>query len=328
MEVYNQIRWDRLEELEVDIEFIRRVVKEEYGYELREVSITELRENISRYVDIREEKLLDRIEDSTYKKANLFTIKKFKKNVNIPIIDELTSMLNVYFMEMNSIGDVKELDEQFVITDYKKDDKFAIIKMARKFTTIIQSPNEDDGSIDEFEKEIYDCCKFYIDLEMNLVIMYFNDVKESNMGPSKEITYKKSCFRNFFNGVSSKNLVRFFVNMQLEDYFKIYMEEKRNNNERKSVSIIEATSQDDDIAEKSLIRSVNKDCEHSDKRLDAIEYDIENEGLTISEIETLIDGNTIDIKMTGEITCIDTFLYKEVVIGVCREFFGGYELLQ
>ncbi|MPN01924.1 hypothetical protein SDC9_149137 [bioreactor metagenome] len=156
--------------------------------------------------------------------------------------------------------------------------------------------------------------------------MFFNDIKGNSNSISQEITAKKAAFRALFNNVSNKNIIKYYTNMYLEKYFKDYMEDKRKENERKLISIIEASSLDDRDSEKSLIRSVKRDYVHNEKRLSAIENDIENEGLTISEIECRIDNSIIDLKMDGEISCINNFFDKEVIKNVCEEFFNGYKL--
>lgn len=331
MNKYNSIRWNRLKELGIDFKYIKKTVKNKYDYEIKEKTIDKFIEGINNYKDINEIELLNIIEDETYKKASIFSIVQYKKNKNMPIIQDMTSMLNAYFIEKNEINidptDCNyELDEIFRVTEYIQKEKFAVIKLARRINVKIIEPI-DDGTIDEDEKEIYDCCKFYIDIVNKLIIMFFNDIKESDMNPAKEITYKKSAFRSLFDGVTNKNMVRYFMNEYLEAFFKEYMKEYKNGENRKLISIIEATSNGED-EERSLIRSVKKDFIHNKKRLEAIEYDIENEGLNISEIECCIKGNFIDIKMGGEITCINTFLYKEVIEDVCKEFFEGYTILQ
>lgn len=329
MNRYDLIRWDRLKELGISFEYIKTNVKNIYNYEIKEKTIDSFIDNIANYKDIKVIELLNILENEAYKKAYVFSIVQYKKNKNMPIIQDMTSMLNAYFIEKNDIqsdSNKYKLDEIFRITEYIQKDKFAVIKLARVIQTKIVEPM-DDGTIDEFEKEIYDCCKFYIDIDNKLVIMFFNDIKESDTNPAKEITYKKSAFRSLFDGVTNKNMVRYFMNEYLEEFFKEYMKEYRNKDNRKLISIIEATSNEGD-EERSLIRSVKKDFTHNIKRLEAIEYDIENEGLNISEIECCIKGNFIDIKMGGEITCINTFLYKEVIGDVCKEFFNGYTVLQ
>lgn len=334
MNKYNEIRWERLIEVGLDIGYLKKKVKEIYNYEIRENSVDLFIENISKYKEIKQIELLNQLEEETYKKAHVFNIKKSEKNKDNPIIDELTTMLNILFKEKNEItfndGEYfyGELTSAYKVTFYKCNNKFAIIKLARKFSFIEQTVNE-DSTIDEDQKNIYDCCKFYIDLEEGLIIMFFNDIKEGNLSPSKEITLKKSSFRQLFSNVNSQNMVKHHLNLYLENYFRDYMKEKRDENEKKLLSIIEATSLNIGAEEeRSLIRSVNREYKHSIKRLEAIEDDINNEGLTISEIESCINGNSINVKKGGEMFCTNTFFYKEVIDDVCKELFGEYKLLQ
>lgn len=331
MKDYNSIRWERLEEIEVEFSYIKFVVKKLYKYQIRENGVSDFIKNIENYRDIDQCELLNILEEETYKKAAIFSIRQYKKNKEMPIIDDITNpVLKLLFKEKNDIhlnNDEYydgELDSCFKVTYLHKSDNFVEIKMAR-IVDITVNENLDDGTENLFQMTLYDCCKFIIDINNKLVIMFFNDIKNNNTS-SQEITTKKVAFRLLFNNVSSKNIIKYYINMYLEKYFKDYMEDKRNKNERKSISIIEAASVDDRDSEKSLIRSVKRDYTHNEKRLNAIENDIENEGLTISEIECCIGDSTIDLKMDGEISCINKFFYKEVIKNVCEEFFNGYKL--
>lgn len=333
MDKYNEIRWERLINVGIDILYVKKKVKEIYGYEVRENSVNLFIKNINKYKDVNQVELLNQLEEEAYKKAHIFNIKKPEKNKDTPIVDELTTMLNIFFKEKNEItfqdGEYfsGDLTSAYKVTFYKCNNTTAVIKLARTFSFTEQIVNE-DSTIDEYPRDVYDCCKFYVDLQKGLVIMFFNDIKESSLNPSKEVTLKKSSFRQLFNNVNSQNMVKFHLHLYLEEYFKEYMNDKQNENEKKLISIIEATSLNiSSEEEKSLIRSVNRDYKHSIKRLEAIEYDVNNEGLTISEIESCINGNSINVRKGGEIFCINTFFYKEVIDDVCKEFFGGYRLL-
>ena len=332
MKDYNCIRWERLIELGIEFTYIKKIVKEQFGYEVREVNLEKFISLINNYKDIIEENLLNILEQETYKKASVFSIEKYKKNTEMPIIEDVFNpILNLIFKEKNDINIENgefysgELDECFKITHYLKGDRFIEIKLSRIILPIIEEETEDDIGI-SYEKEIYDCCKFIIDSNKKIVIMFYNDVKDINNSTSKEITIKKKSFRSLFKGVTIRNIIKYSLNRYLEQYFKEYMEEKRADNIRKSISIIEATSINILSEEKSLIRSVKKDFIHSEKRLDAIESDIDNEGLTVSEIECSINGILINLKMDGEISCINNFLFKEVINNVCDEFFNGYRI--
>lgn len=334
MDKHNEIRWSRLVNVGIEINHIKKIVKDIYGYEIRESSVNLFINNINNYKDINQVVLLNKLEEETYKKAHVFSIKKPEKSNDIPIINELTSLLNVYFKEKNEITFDNdeyfngELTSAYKVTFYKCTNEMAIIKLARKFNFIDKNV-EEDSSIDSEEKEVYDCCKFYIDLLKGLIIMFFNDVKESDLNPSKEITLKKASFRSLFDNVNSHNMIKFHLHQYLEEYFRSYMNEIQEKNQKKLISIIEATSLNINAEEeRSLIRSVNREYKHSIKRLEAIEDDINNEGLTISEIESCINGNSINVRKGGEMFCTNTFFYKEVIDDVCKELFGEYKLLQ
>ncbi|WP_459482140.1 hypothetical protein [Clostridium saccharoperbutylacetonicum] len=332
MEEYNSLRWVRLEEVGVEFSYIKSVVKDAYEYPIKENTIQEFRENIKSYIDIDECKLLNLLEDETYKKASIFSIKQYKKNKDkVPIIEDVTNdTFNVLFKEKNDINFTDgeyyngKLDDCFKIIYYSKEDEFVTIKMA---CVISEDGSEtlEDGTTEEYDVELYDCCKFIIDINNRLVMMFHNDIKSNIISISKQVTIKKTAFRTLFS-ITTKNIIKYVLNGYLEKYFNEYMKEQRAGNLRKLVSIIEASAVDNDNQEKSLIRSVKRDYVHSKKRLDAIEDAMENEKLTISEIECSLDDVIIDLQMKGDISCINSFLYKEVVENVSKEFFNGYKL--
>ncbi|WP_017416750.1 hypothetical protein [Clostridium tunisiense] len=329
---YNSIRWERIKELEVEFSYIKAIVIKIFDYQIRESNLDDFIKNIDKYRDINECKLLDELEGETYKKMVILSIRRYKKNKHMPIIEDITN--SVYSMIFKTSNGVKmangehydgQLDECFKVTYLKKDDKFATIKLSRVITNKLEE-NLEDGTTNLVDKTIYDCCKFIIDINNKLVAMFFNDIKNSNKNITKEITLKKCAFRSLFAEVTNKNIIKYYLNTYLEKYFKSYMEDKRNGNERKLISIIEASCIDGICEERSLIRSINNNYIHSDQRLMAIEDDVNKKGLTISELECCINDSIVDLKMDGEITCVNSFFYEEVITNVCKEFFGGYKL--
>lgn len=332
MKEYNYIRWERLKELNIEFNFLKSIVKNSYSYEMKEKTINEFIKNISWYKNIDECDLLNKLEEYSYKKIDIFSIEKYKKNKEEPFISDITNdFFRTYFKVKSTKGLENnkycygELDSTFRVVYYNIQHDFAIFKMARVSLYSV-SESQDDGTSDQYDKEIYDCCKFYIDLKNKLIFMHFNDIKNIDTNTSKEITKKKNEFRALFTDVTNKNMLKYFITKNLEVYFKNYMNEIRENNQHKLVSIIEASSYDYKDGDKSLIRSVERNFIHSRKRLDAIESDIGTErNLTITEIECTIDDKIIDLKGDGEIYCINNFFYKEVINNVCQEFFNGYK---
>ncbi|WP_455794911.1 hypothetical protein [Clostridium butyricum] len=333
MEDYTLIRWERLDELGIEFSYIKSVVQKLYEYPIKENTIGEFRDNIKNYKDIDECQLLNLLEHETYKKASIFSIIQYKKNKDkIPIIEDvINDVFYVYFKEKNDInfddGEYYngELDDCFKITYYSKNDNFVIIKMACVMNEN-SSETLDDGTTEEYDINLYDCCKFIIDINKKLVIMFYNDIKSNIISISKQITARKTAFRTLFN-ISNRNILKYYLNSYLEKYFSEYMKEQRSGNPRKLVSIIEASAIDNNNQEKSLIRSIKRDYVHSEKRLDAIEDAVKNENLTISEIECSLYDVIINLQMKGDISCINSFLYEEVVENVCKEFFNGYKSL-
>lgn len=332
MNKYRNLRWDRLKELGLEIKYIKDIVKNKYKYQVKENKISDFIKNIKDYKNIYECDLLNILEEEAYRKASIFSIMRYKKNKEkMPIIDDFTNdIFNTYFKEKNGINFSNgeyysgKLDNCYKITHYNKNKNFVVIKLNCIFSEkLIET---EDGIMEEYDVDIYDCCKFIVDIKNMLVVMFYNDFKSNQLTPSKQVTIRKDAFRALFN-VTNKNILRFSINTYLEKYFKKYMEEYRNGDIHKLVSIIEASSIDNINEERSLIRSVKRDYIHSPKRLEAIDDDIKNDNLTISEIECCIDDVIIDLEMKGEIICINNFLFKEVIDNVCKEFFDEYKLL-
>ena len=334
MKEYSVIRWNRLKELYIDFTYVKMIVKNKYGYQIKENSLDEFISNISSYKEINEKNLLDLLENETYKKAMVFSIIKYKKNKDkMPIIDDINSvLLTELFKEINDINFDNgkyydgELSEFFRVTYFNKNNEFAVIKMSCILNENSQIHNE-GGYIEEIDKQLYDCCKFVIDLTKKIVIMCYNDVNSSKINTSTQITIKKTAFRNLF-AISNKNILKYDLSRNLMKYFNEYIEEIKNNDIHKLISIIQASTCEINSLEKSLIRSVKHNFVHSNKRLDAIIDAIENEHLIISEIQSCIDDVEINVHMKGEIFCINSFFYKEVAENVCKEFFYGYEVFK
>lgn len=333
MKEYNFIRWERLKELGLDFSHIKSTIRQSFECQIRENDIDNFVKSINKYNAIDECSLLNLLEEDAYNKALIFSIQKYKKNKHMPIVEDITNtMFMLIFKELNDINteDGKyydgELDSCFKVAYYNRVNNLANIKLSRVIKSQLLEELE-DGTSDSTDIEIYDCCKFLIDINNKLVIMFFNDIKTNDTNPSREITIKKHAFRSLFTDVSSRNILKYSLNNYLEQYFKDYMDDKRKGIQRKLISVIEASSVNGIEEEKSLIRSVNKDYEHSEKRLVAIENDIAKEGLTISELECCNNEIIVDLKMDGEICCINNIFSEEVIKNVCKEFFNGYEFL-
>ncbi|MDU6040487.1 MAG: hypothetical protein E6Y83_19385 [Clostridium butyricum] len=221
---YNSIRWKRLEELGMEFSYVKNVIRTTYNYQIREQDISEFRKNISSYKKITEVELLNLLENETYNKISIFSIMKYKKDSGKePVIDCIsTVLLNQMFREKNNIDFIDgeyyngELDDGLKVVYYNKNNNFAIIKLACVISDIDTQLNE-DGTEDGIPIEVYDCCKFIIDLENRIVIMCYNDIVTSSLSSSKQITIKKTAFRLLFN-ISSKGILKYDVSRYLMKY--------------------------------------------------------------------------------------------------------------
>lgn len=331
MQKYNKIRWNRLIKLEISVDYTKSIIKKIYNYEIKENSLEEIRDNISKYNSIDEFELLNLLEQNSYDKISIFYCRRYKTNKSEPLFEDLSNDIFInLFKKKNNINMKNQeyykgdLGCCFKITYCTKTDtNFVIIKMAkvieRDFTR-----ESNLGGIEEYTEELYDCAKFIIDLNKKIIFMFYNDFRGTDNSYEKEITLKKDAFRNMFSAVSKKNLLKYNIDNKLESYFKEYMDELRKKEPRKLISIIQNFGENN--GKKSSLKSIQHDFNHDPKRLDTIEYEINNKGYIISDIECVINGNTININNLGEITCETSLFNKEVVKSVCEEFFNGYEL--
>lgn len=329
MEEFNEIRWKNILRLGTPFDYIKGIVKDIYGNVIKENDLEEFIHNIGKYKKIKEIDLLNEIEDYFYKKVCIFSIMKYKKNTVYPICEDIYNIaFNDLFKSRNNIN-MKDgeyfngkLDEFFTVTYYRIiDDNFAEIKLSRVKNISYTNEVAVEGEIEECSNDIYDTCKFVIDLKNRLVFMFYNDVVINESVDPREITVKKEAFRNLFAGVSNKNILKYNIDAYLKEYFLEYMKEIKDDNPCKLISVIKTLSTD---KETSSLKSINYTYEHRRSRLEAVEDDILNYGHIVAEIESNINGNMINLKNDGEITCINACFDKEVIKDVCKEFFNNY----
>ncbi|MBD5643176.1 hypothetical protein HYH96_04620 [Clostridium botulinum] len=330
MNNYNKIRWDRLIELGISVEYVKTLIKKNYGYEIKENNLNEIKINMEQYGDINETELLNKIERYSYNKISIFFCRQYKKDKEEPLFSDLSNeVFQSYFKSDNTINMdngkyyTGELGECFKVLYFNKiNNTHVIIKMAKVIELEVSEEN-DRGEIEEYTKDSYDFVKFVIDLNKKVIFMFYNDFIGKTNSYKKEITSKKTAFRMLFTNVSSKHLLKYNIDEILENYFKDYMKEIKEKKPKKLISIIETIMVN---GEKSSLKSIQHDYNHNPKRLEAIENEVNNEGHTISTIECMVNGNSININNIGEIICQTNFFNEEVVKNVCDEFFNGYEL--
>ncbi len=75
----NDIRWKRIEILDIDFNFIKSIISEKFGYEVREVSLRNFLSNMKEYKNLDIDKLLFYIEDKYYNRLSILSMKPLKK---------------------------------------------------------------------------------------------------------------------------------------------------------------------------------------------------------------------------------------------------------
>lgn len=327
MEDLNFLRWKRIKESEMPYTYIKEIIRENYGYEVRENSLDEFIENVKTYNAIDEGFLLSIIEEDVYKKLKIFFMKDLEKYDEHPIKETLSNiLLKDYFKNKNRITiDGNEyyegpLDNCYRVVKYKEYNNLFEIKLAC-VKNCIEVVTEANGIQNELSIDVYDSVKYVIDIENKLVFMFYNDIIEGNFKNNKEVTNRKRSFCQLFENVNSRNLINYELVRNLQDYFNDYIKEIEDGNIKKSISIIESIHE---LGEADAIKSTASSYRHSKKRIDAIKFAIDNEGHMISTLECIVNSNSIRIRHIGEIFLQDCTFQPEVMESVCKEFFRGY----
>lgn len=327
MKYLNSLRWKRVKESEIPYIYIKGIIKHIYGYEVKEDNIDEFIEKIDSYNNINEGFLLSAIEEHVYKKLRIFSMKDLMKYDEHPIKSTLNNkVFKQLFKQKNRINiDENEyyignLDTCYKVVKYNENGNIFEIKLAcirNSIYTEIQA----DGVQDEVSIDVYDSVKYIIDIEKELVLMFYNDIFEGNFNNNKEVTNRKKAFFNLFENVSNSNLVNYELTQNLLEYFYEYLKELNDNNIRKSISLIETFNKS---GKANSVRSKASDFNHSEHRIKAIEYAIEKENHSIATIECVVNSNSIRLRNNGEIYLQDCTFQSEVMESVCKEFFRSY----
>lgn len=326
----NNLRWLKLNEIITDFTYIKKQIRKEYGYDIKENSVLEFKKSINDYKEINEDKLLSQIEEYTYQKMSIFIMRELKNKTKHPIQEELeNNVFKDYFKKKNRIfmedgmeysGD---LDSCYKVVNYSEIDKCIKLKLSC-IKRISCTDTDEDGIQSANEIEEYDCVKFIINLESKLIFMFYNDFKFID-NDNKCFTLRKQAFYKLFSNATRGNILTYDISRELNDYFKEYLSEIKGNNPKKLISEIETSNI---LGRKNSVKSIAHDFKHNMFRLEAISNAVNNEGHYISSLECSLGTNLIRIKSSGEVIVETLFLNQEVLEIVCKEFFKDNNLYE
>src|SRR3712207_6164739 len=85
---------------------------------------------------------------------------------------------------------------------------------------------DEDNVVTSIKKTYYHCSKFIVDLEKNLMFLFYNDIiseGEDGFGKGKAITEKKQAFYSLFTEGTQYTLLRFNIHEYLNNYIKLHL---------------------------------------------------------------------------------------------------------
>ncbi|NFH79094.1 hypothetical protein FDA09_06720 [Clostridium botulinum] len=327
----NKSRWNRLKDMEIDFNYIKRLTKKYFDYEIREGCIDDFCKCIVNYKEIDETDLLNVLEKNAYTRLSVLSMRALVKQPTYPIHNELTNeAFKDLFKQRNRINTKngqyykRALDECYKITYYNEIDTFIEIKISR-IKKITQEVIIEPGVTSTNEIDIYDCCKFIIDLDKKLVFMFYNDVHKSNINQSKEVAEKKKAFYNLFTKATQGNVLSYSISDSLNKYFLEYMKELDVGIPKKIISIVETSKI---LPPKKATRSTAVEYVHEKETIDAMRKYVLSKKYAVSLLECKINSELIKLKNTADVFAESAILSGEVFENVCKEFFNGHKIYE
>ncbi|NFI03887.1 hypothetical protein FC959_05610 [Clostridium botulinum] len=321
----NASRWDRLKGIDIDFNYIKKILRRQFNYEIKEGCLDDFCKNINKYKELNEIELLNVLEKNAYKRLIVLSMKPLVGKDSHPVYEELTNdAFKDLFKERNRISLIhntefnENLGSCYKVTYYNEINRYIEIKLAR-VNQYVHEKEIKQGITGEVKTNVYDCCKFIIDLTNKLIFMFYNDVFITNKNQSKEVTDKKKAFYSLFTKATQGNLISYIIYDSLNMYFLDYMDGLNKNNPKKLVSIVEATNI---IGNKKSTRSIATAYIHEKDTLDIIKNYIENKKYFVSLLECVVNSQLVKIKGTGEVFLESDILNGEVFENVCKEFFN------
>ena len=326
----NKLRIERLTTLDIDFKRVKSIVKNNYEYEVEEDNFDEFFENIDEYTDIDQNELLSILEKEYYKKMSVLSMRKMKKGAEFPVCEEiLNPTFANYFKQINNIDFTDDKDhfeginECYKVVSYKEiineesikcvDLKIACVR------TFIKKVTFKDRIVEDEEIEVFDCARFFIDLDNKRIYMFYNEWPAGMSIEKNGYTEKKQFFYDLFKSATRGNILSFVLSDKLTEYFQEYYNDLSEGKSKKVISHIEASSVDEKV---KVLKSINYEYKHKTKAIDAIKDAIDNDNYHIAVIECLVSGRLVKIKDNGSISVNDAGVCKEVLEYVCREFIG------
>lgn len=334
MEKYNKNRWERIQDSNLEYEYIKKHIKLNMNINLNESSLEEFIQNIDKY-KIDQFKLLNEIEEYSYQRLIIYNMKDLKRFKIHPIIKNLTTNYKMYFKQQNRINiNPKEfykgdLDSIYKVIYYDDTDTDLFeIRMAaiKNYSYTIRNKN---GNVGNFNKDIFDSIKIVINFKKSLVTILYSDIKESK-NKEEDISHRKADFSNlFFGEVTKGNLQKISISSELTKYVSEYIAEEltlsnSKNTNRKLVETIEVDKIKKDSSGKSITKSSESTYIHSKDTLKGINDKIKSGSYKVIVLETTIKDNRIKFKHDGEVILSNTTFQSEVIEDVCTEVLDGY----
>lgn len=331
MDSYNNLRWERVKKSLLHFDNIKMIVKSLWEYELREDNIEEFLNNIGKYKDIDEGVLLCNIEPHTYRKLIVYDMKDIAKYDVHPIISNLDTMNKLYFISKNKIN-IKpqqhykgKLDSTYRVT-YYDDSTSGVFEMYMASVKKYPIRNiSDDGEHDEYYEEAYDSIRIIINFDTKKVFLFYNNIDISREH-DKDIKHRKVDFCNlFFGEVKNSNLIKYNFSDILTKYVLDYIEETKNNENKRLVNTIEINGIK---IRNSTIKTSEPDFNHSLKTLEGIEEKLLTNMYRVCTLECKLSNTLIKVKYDGEISLFDSTFQSEVVENVYKEVFEGSNIFK
>lgn len=324
------LRWEYIKNLEVDFTYIKKIIKKEFGYDVRELDIENFtkKDNLcTNYPDINEAKLLSIIEEYSYKKMAILIMRPLANGKIHPVYDELSNeAFKMIFKTKNRINHFEDdeynglLDSNYKVVNYKEVRDYVIIKLA--CNEVISKRLVDDSGIESDDPiSYYESFKLIINIEKNKIFMFYNYL--GNNSSTVDFTKKKNAFYKLFSKTSKGNIYHYDSTEILNEYFNEYYDEHKNKNIKKMISEIASESQ---IGPKKTSNFKATDFKYCDIDLESLKNAV-NRGDAISTIESQIDDKIVKIKK-GSYISSDTILNKEALESVCKEFYPDFEIYE
>lgn len=320
-----ELRWKRIYESNLSFDYIKLLVKEKYNDNIKENDIKSFSKNINGYSNIKEGELLSLLEDISYNKMSIFSIKKEESSQNSIIDTFSTDLGKAAFSKTTKVNInnlmlcTDELDTSVYTLSHYKYKTESIVEIflysIKEYEIII----DDSGVEYERLEKVIDLIKFIINLENGIVYMLYSDIDISST-KSKDVTNRKKAFMNLFKHVNSKNLNKWDITEYLTAYVNKYIEDNLSGvDTNKLISTIKTSA----IKDRLSLQSIREDYKHSKLKLMAIKEDLDAKTHIISLLECNIKSNIVRLKSNGELSILNSTFQAEVMKDVCNEFFKG-----